>query len=75
MTLFVVVGNREEGDEYISMQGDKHGVYIVSSPFALKGKIIRVNDKVMFYGTALMRKDIEHILREIECCRARGKHS
>ena len=69
MTLFVIVGNAGEADEYREKHKDQKGVYIISRVGALKGKVIREKDKVMFYGTALGRRDIDNIMRELEKCR------
>jgi len=75
MTLFVIVGNREESDEYNAKNKGKKGFYVIISPKALKDKIIGPKDKILFYGSAMKRRDIGRIMKEIDKCKKRfGNH-
>ena len=72
ITKFVIVGNRQESDEYNEAHEGEKGFYVIVSPKALKDKRIGPNDKVLFYGTAQSRRDIGRIMKELENARTRG---
>jgi len=69
MTQFVVVGNEKEAQEFREKHKNEKGIFTVSYPNALKGKMIGPKDTVTFYGTAMQRKDIHTIMKMLEKCK------
>jgi len=72
MTIFVIAGNWGEFQDFKRERGLERGVFYVRNAYSLQGRIIRDNDEVAIYGTALMRKDIEILMREIKACKKRA---
>ena len=69
MTIFVVVGNKYEFEEFKHSRKLTKGVFCVNHPKALEGRRITEHDTVVFAGTALQRRDIDRIMRAIERCK------